>query len=96
MSDTKREKVTFSLKGEDVTVPAGMTLLNSLQVAGHDYLKQLGCRLGDCGECAVYYRMPGSDVTLRDFACLMKVTPGMEVMDVPFQWAVHYRRAKAG
>ena len=97
-SDPKigRKSVTFSLLDRTVTVPAGMTLLNAMQVAGYDYLKGCGCRMGDCGECAVYYRLPGTVTTLRDFSCEMRVTEGMEVMEVPFKWNEAFKRAKGG
>ena len=88
-----RNRVRFTLLDTPVEAPAGMTLLNAIQAAGHEYLKGCGCRMGDCGECAVYYRLPGSATTLRDFSCEMRVTEGMEVMEVPFRWNLHYRRS---
>ncbi len=93
---TKRPRTRFRLLGKEVEVPAGMTLLNAMQVAGHDYLKGCGCRMGDCGECAVYYRMPGAPVTLRDFSCELRVMEGMDVMEVPFKWNLAFRRAGEG
>ena len=95
MSAAVRNKIALTILGQRVEVPEGMTLLNAMQVAGFDYLKGCGCRMGDCGECAVYYRLPGSAVTLRDFSCEMRVTEGMEVMDVPFKWNLAYRQAQA-
>jgi NADH dehydrogenase/NADH:ubiquinone oxidoreductase subunit G len=89
-----RSKVTFTIMGRTVQVPEGMTLLNAMQVSGYDYLKGCGCRMGDCGECAVYYRLPGSAVTLRDFSCEMRVAEGMEVMDVPFKWNIAFKQAQ--
>ena len=89
-----RAKITFTILGQAVAVPEGMTLLNAMQVAGYDYLKGCGCRMGDCGECAVYYRLPGSAVTLRDFSCEMRVSEGMEVMEVPFKWNLAYKQAQ--
>ncbi len=89
-----RAKVAFTILGQPVEVPEGMTLLNAMQVAGYDYLKGCGCRMGDCGECAVYYRLPGSAVTLRDFSCEMRVAEGMEVMEVPFKWNIAYKQAQ--
>ena len=90
-----RAKVRFTVLGKEVAVPAGMTLLNAMQASGYDYLKGCGFRMGDCGECAVYYRMPGSVVTLRDFSCEMRVAEGMDVMEVPFKWNLAFQRAKA-
>lgn len=95
-SKSNRQRVRFTVLDRTVEVPAGMTLLNALQAAGHDYLKGCGCRMGDCGECAVYYRLPGSAVTLRDFSCEMRVTEGMEVMEVPFKWNLAFKRAQGG
>jgi NADH dehydrogenase/NADH:ubiquinone oxidoreductase subunit G len=89
-----RGKIRFTIQGQPVEVPEGMTLLNAMQVAGYDYLKGCGCRMGDCGECAVYYRLPGSAVTLRDFSCEMRVAEGMEVMDVPFKWNLAFKQAQ--
>ena len=91
-----RARVTFTVLGKEVKVPAGMTLLNALQASGHDYLKGCGCRMGDCGECAVFYRKPGSAVTLRDFSCEMRVSEGLEVMEVPFKWNAAFKRAQGG
>jgi len=93
---SNRKKVTFTLLDRAVTVPAGMTLLNAMQVSGHEYLKGCGCRMGDCGECAVYYRMPGTVTTLRDFSCEMRVAEGMEVMEVPFKWNLAFKRSQEG
>ncbi len=53
-----RAKIKFTVLDQPVEVPEGMTLLNAMQVSGHEYLKGCGCRMGDCGECAVYYRKP--------------------------------------
>ena len=89
-----RQKVRFTVLNQPVEVPEGMTLLNAMQVAGYDYLKGCGCRMGDCGECAVYYRKPGSAVTLRDFSCEMRVSEGLEVMEVPFKWNQAYKLAQ--
>jgi NADH dehydrogenase/NADH:ubiquinone oxidoreductase subunit G len=89
-----RKKVSFTVLEKTVEVPEGMTLLNAMQVSGFDYLKGCGCRMGDCGECAVYYRKPGSAVTLRDFSCEMRVSEGLEVMEVPFKWNRAYKLAQ--
>ena len=89
-----RKKVSFTVLGRATSVPVGMTLLNALQASGYDYLKGCGCRMGDCGECAVYYRVPDSVTMLRDFSCEMRVAEGMEVMEVPFKWNLAYRRAR--
>ena len=89
-----RNRVRFTILGREVAVPASMTLLNAMQASGYEYLKGCGCRMGDCGECAVYYRLPGSAVTMRDFSCEMRVAEGMEVMEVPFKWNLAYRRAR--
>ena len=91
-----RKSVTFKLLDRDVTVPAGTTLLNAMQVAGHEYLKGCGCRMGDCGECAVYYRMACTITMLRDFSCEIRVAEGMEVMEVPFKWNQAFNRSKGG
>lgn len=95
-SKPNRQRVRFTVLDRAVEVPAGMTLLNALQAAGYDYLKGCGCRMGDCGECAVYYRLPGSAVTLRDFSCEMRVTEGIEVMEVPFKWNLAFKQAQGG
>jgi NADH dehydrogenase/NADH:ubiquinone oxidoreductase subunit G len=89
-----RAKVKFTIEGQPVEVPEGMTVLNAMQISGYDYLKGCGCRMGDCGECAVYYRLPGSAVTLRDFSCEMRVSKGMEVMEVPFKWNLAFKQAQ--
>jgi len=91
-----RKKVTFTILEKEVSVPEGMTLLNAMQTSGYDYLKGCGCRMGDCGECAVYYRQPGSVTTLRDFSCELRVSEGMEVMEVPFKWNLAFKRAQSG
>lgn len=93
-AETKRATVRFTLQGRKVTAPAGMTVLNAMQILGHDYLRGCGCRMGDCGECKVYYRLPDSDETGYDHACELRVSPGLEVMSVPFQWNIAYRRAR--
>ena len=47
-AETKtRAKVTFTIMDKTVQVPEGMTLLNAMQVSGHDHLKGCGCRMGD-------------------------------------------------
>lgn len=89
-----RAKIKFTVLGQPVSVPEGMTVLNAIQVSGHDELKGCGCRMGDCGECAVYYRKPGSAVTLRDFSCEMRVSEGLEVMEVPFKWTAAFKQAQ--
>ena len=94
LKSESRKRVRFTILDRAVEVPEGMTLLNAMQVSGYDYLKGCGCRMGDCGECAVYYRQPGSAVTLRDFSCEMRVSEGIEVMEVPFKWNLAYRQAQ--
>ncbi|HYH21297.1 MAG TPA: 2Fe-2S iron-sulfur cluster-binding protein [Azospirillum sp.] len=86
--------ITISVLGTAHAVPAGVTLLNALRKAGRPYLAGCGCRVGACGECATTYRLPGNPALMRDYACVVKVEPGMQVLDVPFGWALACRRAQ--
>ena len=88
--------VTIDILGRSVSVPAGATLLMALQRNGYDYLKGCGCRLGDCGECGVRFRMPDDPAIRRELSCITKVAPGMQILDVPFRWNLAFRQAQRG
>ncbi|HEY0834584.1 MAG TPA: 2Fe-2S iron-sulfur cluster-binding protein [Azospirillum sp.] len=86
--------ITITVLGTDHVVPAGVTLLNALRKAGRPYLAGCGCRVGACGECATTYRRHGETALMREYACVVRVEPGMQVLDVPFRWALACRRAQ--
>jgi NADH dehydrogenase/NADH:ubiquinone oxidoreductase subunit G len=84
--------IPITVLGAAHAVPAGVTLLNALRKAGRPHLAGCGCRVGACGECATTYRVPNDPVLKREYACVVTVEAGMEVLDVPFGWTLSYRR----
>lgn len=90
MSDT-RPTVRIRVCGEDRDVPAGMTILNALRRSGHPEFTKCGCRIGDCGECLISVRYPGATMPRRELACVVLVSPGLDVLELPFPWTAAFR-----
>jgi ferredoxin len=80
------EKVTILIEGEPSPVPASVTILDALILSGHHYLRGCGCRVGDCGECAVMVRPPEGGPAVSELACAARVRPGVDISHMPFQW----------
>lgn len=74
-------------------MPSSVTILDALVLAGHEYLRGCGCRVGVCGECAVVFRVPGSNQVVSERACQTTVVPDMRIVRVPFQWNRAYQNA---
>jgi carbon-monoxide dehydrogenase medium subunit len=52
-TETQNEVVTSHVNGQAVALPGGMTLLDSLRMAGFVGVKE-GCAEGECGSCTVF------------------------------------------
>lgn len=91
----ERRLVTITVLGREVRVGEGTTILNAVRGAGHSELLGCGCRLGDCGECAIAVRLPGETMPRRELSCIAPVVDGMAVCETPFPWTrAFHRRAE--
>ncbi|MBI4278137.1 MAG: (2Fe-2S)-binding protein [Armatimonadetes bacterium] len=73
------ERVKFSYQGVPYQVPAGLTIMRALEMAGFQILHGSGCRAGFCGACATVYRDAGSPEVRVALACQTPLHPGMDV-----------------
>lgn len=80
------EKVRIVVEGAPSRVPASITILDALILSGHHYLRGCGCRVGDCGECAVMVTSPEGGPAVSELACEARVRPGIGITRIPFQW----------
>ncbi len=85
------EKVRIHVEGEARLVPASITILDALTLSGHRYLRGCGCRVGDCGECAVLVRSPFRRQAVSELACETRVRPDIDLSRIPFQWNRAFR-----
>ena len=85
------ELVRIQVEGEASLVPASITILDALILAGHRYLRGCGCRVGACGECAVQVRVSDCRHSASELACEARVRPDIDITRIPFQWNRAFR-----
>ena len=57
MSEASNGTYTIHILGKKYEVPAGLTIMKSIEYAGYRLTHGCGCRGGVCGACATIYRM---------------------------------------
>lgn len=82
MSD--KEMVDIYILGKKYTVPASLTIMDSMEYAGYQLVRGCGCRSGFCGACATIYRIKGQKELKVCLACQTKVQDGMYLTQLPF------------
>jgi heterodisulfide reductase subunit C len=82
MSD--KEMVDIYILGKKYTVPASLTIMDSMEYAGYQLVRGCGCRSGFCGACATIYRIKGDRELKVCLACQTKVQDGMYLTQLPF------------
>lgn len=78
------EKVTISIMGREYRVPAGLTILQAMELSGYRLVRGVGCRGGVCGACSAAYRVAGDYHLKSGLACQTVVEDNMELVQLPF------------
>lgn len=78
------EKVTISIMGREYRVPAGLTILQAMELSGYQLVRGVGCRGGVCGACSAMYRIAGDYRLKSGLACQTVVEDNMELVQLPF------------
>jgi len=81
---SKREMVDVYILGKKYTVPASLTIMDSMEYAGYKLTRGCGCRSGFCGACATIYRTEGQKELKVALACQTTVEDGMYFTQLPF------------
>ena len=76
--------VTIYIMGKAYKVPAGLTIMQSMEFAGYRFVRSAGCRAGFCGACATVYRKAGDYKLQTAMACQTRVEEGMYLVQIPF------------
>jgi Fe-S oxidoreductase len=77
-------EITVFIMGKGYRVPAGLTIMKSMEYAGYRLVRGCGCRGGYCGACATVYRLPDDYRLHADLACQTPVVDGMTIAQLPF------------
>ncbi len=78
------EKVTINVMGREHRVPAGLTILQAMELSGYMLVRGCGCRGGVCGACSAAYRVGGDYRLKSGLACQTVVVDGMQLTQIPF------------
>lgn len=81
---SNKEMVDIYILGKKYTVPASLTIMDSMEYAGYHLKRGCGCRAGFCGACATIYRIKGQKELKVSLACQTKVEDGMYLTQIPF------------
>lgn len=81
---SNKEMVDIYILGKKYTVPASLTIMDSMEYAGYHLKRGCGCRAGFCGACATIYRIKGEKELKVSLACQTKVEDGMYLTQIPF------------
>ena len=76
--------ITISILGQKYKVPAGLTIMQAMEFAGHRFIRSCGCRAGFCGACTTVYRIEGDYRLKTAMACQTRVEDGMYLTQIPF------------
>ena len=76
--------VEIYIMGKMYKVPAGLTIMQSMEYAGYLFTRSCGCRAGFCGACSTVYRKKGEYKLLTAMACQTRVEEGMFLVQIPF------------
>ncbi len=83
MPSTSQSTHTIYILGNAYTVPAGFTIMTSMEYAGFTLTRGCGCRGGICGACAVVYRV-GNEAWQVGLACQTLTHDHMVFMFLPY------------
>jgi Fe-S oxidoreductase len=81
---SKREMVDVYILGKKYTVPASLTIMDSMEYAGYKLTRGCGCRSGFCGACATIYRTKNDKELKVALACQTTVEDGMYFSQLPY------------
>lgn len=82
MSEGKLMQIFIMGKAYDV--PAGITIMDAMEYAGHRFVRGAGCRSGFCGACGTVYRKAGEYRLEFALACQEMVQDGIHLTQLPF------------
>ena len=72
------------IQGKKYEVPAGLTIMKSIEYAGYQIKRGCGCRGGVCGACATIYRMENETKWHICLACQTNAMDGMYLVQLPY------------
>ena len=70
------------IQGKKYEVPAGLTIMKSIEYAGYQIKRGCGCRGGVCGACATIYRMENETKWHICLACQTNAMDGMYLVQI--------------
>ncbi len=75
---------TLYIMGNPYQVPAGFTIMTSLEYVGFQWTRGCGCRGGVCGGCATIYRVDDAPKWQVGLACQTLTQDNMHLVTVPY------------
>ena len=84
MSEASNGTYTIHILGKKYEVPAGLTIMKSIEYAGYRLTHGCGCRGGVCGACATIYRMENDTKWHICLACQTNAADGMHLVQLPY------------
>lgn len=77
-------RIRVHIMGREHEVPAGLTIMKSIEYAGYRLIRGCGCRAGFCGACSTIYRKDGDYRLYTALACQTLAEDGMYLTQLPF------------
>lgn len=75
---------TIYVMGKRYEVPAGLTIMKSMEFAGYQFTRGCGCRGGVCGACATIYRLKSETKWHIGLACQVNAENDMYLVQLPY------------
>ncbi len=75
---------TIHIMGKKYVVPAGLTIMKSLEYSGYQLTRGCGCRGGVCGACSTIYRIKDNPKWQIGLACQVNAEDGMHLVQIPY------------
>jgi heterodisulfide reductase subunit C len=70
--------------GKKYEVPAGLTIMKSIEYSGYQITRGCGCRGGVCGACSTVYRIKDDPKLNVGLACQVNAEDEMYIVQVPY------------
>lgn len=75
---------TIYIMGKKYEVPAGLTIMKSMEYSGYQFTRGCGCRGGVCGACATIYRLNSETKWHIGLACQVNAEDEMYLVQLPY------------
>ena len=86
MSEQSISGPTYNIyiMGKKYIVPAGLTIMKSMEYSGYQITRGCGCRGGACGACSTLFRIKNDPKLRVGLACQINAEDEMHLVQIPY------------